>query len=118
MPRTPLQWIYAGLAVAGFLGTLVFNLQFAREAGGFDVVAFVAGGFANPAAGSLTVDLLVALAAFLAWSFVEARRLGMRRWWVYLLVTFLVAFAVAFPLFLLARDRRLQEERDAAAATA
>lgn len=115
MPRTPRQWLYAALAVAGFLGTLVFNLQFAREAGGFDVAAFVAGGFANPAAASLTVDLLVALAAFLVWSFVEARRIGMRRWWVYVVVTFLVAFAVAFPLFLLARDRRL-EELDAAAA--
>jgi hypothetical protein len=114
VPRTPRQWLYAALAVAGFFGTLVFNLQFAREAGGFDVAAFVAGGFANPAAASLTVDLLVALAAFLVWSFVEARRIGMRRWWVYLVVTFLVAFAVAFPLFLLARDRRLQERYAAA----
>jgi len=115
VPRTPRQWLYAALAVAGFFGTLAFNLQFAREAGGFDVGAFVAGGFANPAAGSLTMDLLVALASFLVWSYSEARRLAMRRWWVYVAVTFLVAFAVAFPLFLLARDRRL-EERDAAPA--
>lgn len=109
MPRTPRQWLYLALAVAGFLGTLFFNLRFAREAGGFDALAFVAGGFANPAAASLTVDLLVALAAFLVWSWAEARRLGMRRWWLYLALTFLVAFAVAFPLFLLARDRRLEE---------
>jgi hypothetical protein len=107
VPRTPRQWIYAALVIAGFLGTLVFNLQFVREAGGFDVGAFLAGGYANPAAGSLTTDLLVALVAFLVWSFVEARRLGMRHWWVYLAVTFLVAFAVAFPLYLLARERRL-----------
>src|SRR5690606_13824714 len=43
------------------------------------------------------------------WSFVEARRLGMRTWWLYVAITFVVAFAVAFPLFLLARDRRLAE---------
>jgi hypothetical protein len=116
VPRTPRQWIYAALVVAGFFGTLVFNLQFAREAGGFDVGAFVAGGYANPAAGSLTTDLLVALAAFLVWSFSEARRLGMRRWWVYLAVTFLVAFAVAFPLFLWMRERRLEELHGAAPA--
>lgn len=115
MPRTPRQWIYAALAVAGFFGTLVFNLQFAREAGGFDVRAFVAGGYANPAAGSLTTDLLVALASFLVWSYTEARRLAMQRWWVYVAVTFLVAFAVAFPLFLLARDRRLEERAGATA---
>jgi hypothetical protein len=116
VPRTPRQWLYAALAVAGFLGTLAFNLQFAREAGGFDVAAFAAGGFANPAAGSLTVDLLVALAAFLVWSWHEARRLAMRHWWVYVVVTFLVAFAVAFPLFLLARDRRLAAGGEAAPA--
>lgn len=108
MPRTSRQWLYAALAVAGFAGTLIFNLQYTREASGFDVVGFVAGGFANPAASSLTVDLLVALATFLIWSFAEARRLGMRHWWVYVAVTFLVAFAVAFPLYLLARDRRLE----------
>lgn len=109
MPRSPRQWLYTALAVAGFLGTLAFNVQFAREAGGFDALAFLAGGYANPAASSLTTDLLVALAAFLVWSYAEARRLGMRSWWVYLALTFLVAFAVAFPLFLLARDRRLGE---------
>jgi hypothetical protein len=108
VPRTPRQWLYAVLAVAGFVGTFVFNLAFVR-ANGFDLGAFVAGGYANPAAGSLTNDLLVALAAFLVWSFVEARRLGMRTWWVYVVITFVVAFAVAFPLFLLARDRRLAE---------
>jgi hypothetical protein len=115
LPRTARQWLYAALALAGFLGTLLFNVRFARETGGFDAAAFLAGGFANPAAGSLTIDLLVALAAFLVWSFGEARRLGMRRWWVYLALSFLVAFAVAFPLFLLARDRRLQDLEGAAA---
>ena len=54
-------------------------------------------------------DLLVALATFLVWSFAEVRRLGMRRWWVYPILTFGIAFAFAFPLFLFLRDRRLQE---------
>ena len=34
-------------------------------------------------------------------------RLGMR-WWVYLLATFLIAFAFACPLFLMMRERRLR----------
>lgn len=102
------QGLYAALAVAGLIGTWFFNLQFMADAGGaFSVVEFVRGGYANPAAASLTNDLLVALLAFLVWSFAEARRLGMRHWWVYVVVTFGVAFAVAFPLFLLVRERRL-----------
>ncbi len=102
------QGVYAALAVAGVIGTWWFNLQFMAEAGGaFSVVEFVRGGYANPAAASLTNDLLVALLCFLVWSFAEARRLGMRHWWVYVVVAFGVAFAVAFPLFLLVRERSL-----------
>jgi len=96
------QGVYAALAVAGLIGTWWFNLQFMAEAGGaFSVVEFARGGYANPAAASLTNDLLVALLSFLVWSFAEARR------WVYVVVAFGVAFAVAFPLFLLVRERSL-----------
>lgn len=108
MPLTRLQIVYAALAAAGLVATWAFNLQLMAETGGFDLGAFIAGGYANPAAASLSNDLLVGVAAFLVWSFVEARRLGMRHWWVYVVITFGVAFACAFPLFLLFRDRRLQ----------
>ena len=54
------------------------------------------------------LDLVVALAAFLVWSYAEARRLSMRRWWVYPALSFGVAFAFAYPLFLFVRDRRMQ----------
>ncbi len=102
------QGIYAALAVAGLISTWFFNLQFMAEAGGsFPVLEFVRGGYANSAAASLTNDLLVALLSFLVWSFVEARRLAIRHWWVYVVITFGIAFAVAFPLFLLVRERRL-----------
>lgn len=106
------QGVYAVLAVAGLIGTWFFNLQFITEAGGsFPVLEFVRGGYANPAAASLTNDLLVALLSFLVWSFAEARRLGIRHWWVVVVVTFGVAFAVAFPLFLLVRERRLAAQQ-------
>lgn len=108
MDWTPRQTVYALLAGIGLLGTWTFNLLFLQAHGGIvGPMAFVAGGYANHAASSLTNDLLVGVAAFLVWSFAEARRLGMRRWWAYVAVTFLVAFAVAFPLFLLMRERRL-----------
>ena len=37
-----------------------------------------------------------------------ARRLGMRRWWFYVVTTFLVSFAFACPLFLFMREARLR----------
>ena len=56
-----------------------------------ELVAFAQACFVNAAA-SITVDILVGASAFTLWMFVEARRLGMRYVWVYLL-TNLVAFA-------------------------
>lgn len=108
---TAKQGIYAALAAVGLVATWYFNLRFMAESGGaFDIVAFVRAGYANSAASSLSNDLLVGCVTFLAWSFFEARRLAMKHWWLYVVLTFGVAFAFAFPLFLCVRERRLQLE--------
>src|SRR5690606_22894915 len=100
------------LAVLGALATWTFNLRFMAESGGdAGLAAFVAGGYANAASSSLTNDLVVAATVFLVWSYHEARRAGVRHWWLYVVVTFGVAFACAFPLFLLARERALRRAR-------
>ena len=102
------QWAYGALAALGLVLPWYFNLQFmaANEAG--DLRAFVTACFANPAAGSLTMDATVASVAFVAWLLVEAKRLSMRRSWAYVVLIPTVAFAFAFPLFLLMRERRLR----------
>jgi hypothetical protein len=100
------QAIYALLAVAGLLATGYFNLKFAGEHGGFSVVDWVVAGFANPAAASISCDITVAFLAFLVWLPGEARRSGVRHWWLYALIGLLVAFAVALPLFLFVRERK------------
>lgn len=109
MNLTAREIVYLALAAIGLVATWTFNLRFMAESGGsFDALDFLRGGYANAAASSLTNDLLVALAAFLVWSYAEARRLAMRHWWIYPAITFGIAFACAFPLFLFARERRLR----------
>lgn len=109
MGISPRQVVYGALAIIGVVATTYFNLKFMRESGGgFSVGDFVAGGYANPAAGSISNDLIVADVAFLIWSFFESRRLGMRWWGIYFVLNFTVAFAFAFPLFLLMRERKLE----------
>lgn len=103
------QIAYAALAVIGLIATWYFNLAFMAESGGsFSVAAFVAASYANSASSSISNDLTVGVFAFLLWSFHEARRLQMRHWWAYVVLTFAVAFACAYPLFLLMRERRMQ----------
>lgn len=105
------------LAAAGAVVTWYYNIQFMSAAGGtFSLAAFIRDGFANPAAASLASDVSIAAIAFLVWLPFEARRLGMRRWWLYALLTVCVAFAFAFPLFLLMRERRLHQAQAAGCA--
>lgn len=61
----------------------------------------------NGAARSFTVDLGLFLAAAVLLMVVEARRLGVRFVWVYVVLSFAVAISVTFPAFLIAREMRL-----------
>jgi hypothetical protein len=103
------QMVYLALAVIGLCVTWYFNLQWMAETGaGVDFIGFFRAGYVNHAATSLTNDLLVGCVTFMVLSFVESHRLRMKHWWVWPVLTFGIAFACAFPLFLFLRDRRIQ----------
>lgn len=101
------QFLYALCAAAGVILTMYFNIQFIQEHGGFSVMRFVTDNYVNHASASISNDLLVVVATFMIWSFGEARRLEMKHWWLYVVLTFGVAIAFAMPLFLLMRERRI-----------
>ena len=101
--------LYFSLAVAGVTTTWFYNFQFMQESGGsFDLAEFLAASSSNAAAQSLSWDLAVACVAGLIWMFFESRRLAMRFFWIYVLLTFFVAYAFAFPLFLFIRQGKLE----------
>ena len=109
-PSPWLAGLYLGLAVAGAILPWLANLDFIRASGGpFDLALFIAQANANPAAQSLSRDLLIGATAFTIWMVVEARRLQIKYFWVALLASFGLAFACGAPLFLFLRERRLQE---------
>jgi len=101
--------LYLLLALAGLVITWYYNLQFIEESGGsFDIGAFMAAGATNAAAKSLTWDLTIACLAGLLWIFFESRRLGLRFFWIYIILAFGIAYAFAFPLFLFIREGKLE----------
>jgi len=103
------QITYALFALAGVTLTSYFNVQYMLEQGGFSLSDFIQQAYINNASSSLTNDVLVIWGAFIVWSYIEARRLSMARWWVYILLTATVAVAFAVPIFLLMRERRLAQ---------
>lgn len=103
------EMVFALLALLGLAVPWYFNFQYAAQGGNpFDLVGFFSLGFVNPAASSLTMDLVIAFTAFALWTMPEARRIGMRAGWLYPLLGFFIAFAFAFPLFLFMRERHLR----------
>lgn len=55
-------------------------------------------------------DFWVGAFAALIFMIVEGRRLQMKRLWIYVVLTFVIAWAFAFPLFLFMRERMLQRD--------
>ena len=80
----------------------------AQSEGAFNIAEFMAAASASPAGQSLGWDLAIACVAGLTWMFFESRRLGLGFFWVYIILTFSVAYAFAFPLFLFIRQGKLE----------
>ena len=102
---TPLALVYLVLAVAGLIGTWFFNALAIVQMRDFigDLVT------SGASVSSITVDLLVVAVAGCVFLVVEARRLGMQRAWLYIVLSGVTAFAFTFPLFLAMRQRRLTQ---------
>jgi hypothetical protein len=96
---------YALIAVAALYGTWSENLLYGSptNAGG----QFLWDLRANPASRSISIDLALFLLAAAVWMVLEARRIGLRFVWAYVVFAFLVAISVTFPLYLLAREIRM-----------
>ena len=106
------QATYLVLAIGGLLLTGYHNVQFMQAQGGtFSAGAFLDGIFAsNHAAASIGWDITMACLAFTVWLLHEAKRIGMKYSWVYVVLTFGVAFGFAAPLFLFMRERHLARQ--------
>jgi len=111
------QIIYAALTLLGVVWPWYHNFQFFKTNSATDVMGFIEAANVNAAASSLAADLTVGCAAFLVWAVIEGRRLNMRHLWVYFVLTFGVAFAFAFPLFLFMRERVLSDQQSESQAT-
>ncbi len=103
---------YGLIALLALIGTWSQNVAYFRADEGLAGFALATARFwpetlATPASVSVTVDLGLFFLAAAVLMVIEARRLGVRFVWLYVLFGFLIAISVTFPLFLIARERRL-----------
>ena len=103
------QIAYLAIALVGLLVIWYFNIQFMIDHGVDSEWIFFNEIYVNNASSSITNDLFTVAFVFMIWSFFEARRLEMSNWWLYMGLTVFIAIAFSLPLFLLMRDRCLQQ---------
>jgi hypothetical protein len=111
-----LSTFYVFVSVLAFVACWRQNLLFI-EAADVDLalgfVVFWPALLANHATTSITVDIFLLCLAAMTWMVLEARRLGVRHVWVYVLLSFPIGISTMFPLFLVARERALASRGDA-----
>jgi len=105
-----LSFLYLFLSILGAILPMMANFEFARQYGNsFDISNFIALANVNPAAQSISRDLLVGASAIFVWIVNESRKLDMKNMWIVYIGTFIIAFAFSAPFFLFLRERRIIE---------
>jgi len=105
--------VYGVIALAALVGTWSQNVAYFHADEGAVVgfvlatVRFWSDTFATAASTSITIDLSLFFVAAAVFMVLESRRLGIRWVWAYVVLGLLIAIRVTFPLFLIARERRL-----------
>jgi len=108
-----LSYLYLFLSILGAIFPMLANFDFATEYGNsFDINNFIALANANPAAQSISRDLLIGATAVFIWIVNESRKLKMKNMWIVYIGTFLIAFAFSAPFFLFLRERRIIELKE------
>lgn len=100
---------YVLIAIVALYATWSNNIAFSSQPNSGGPLGFVRALYVNHAAASITNDLLLFALAGCVFMVVEGRRLQLRFVWAYVILSALVAVAVMFPLFLLARQIKLSQ---------
>ena len=90
------------LSIVGLITAWVFN-GIASVTG----QDYLAAWFGSAVDWVLSLDLLIVAIAGSAFMIFEARKIGMKRVWLYIVLSGVTALAFTFPLFLAMRERKL-----------
>ena len=98
--------IYFTIAALGLITAWLFNALAV-----FQEEDYLRAWFGSYVDWVLSLDLLIVGAGVITFMLVEAKRLGMKRVWIYFLLSGMTAMAFTFPLFMAFRERKLLQIR-------
>ena len=104
--------LYLILSVIGFVTPMIWMMKVSIETGNIllwtDPDATNASAFYDDITTAFMADLFSVVLFFFIWTYLEAKRLGMKNVWIYWILTMLFGVAGPFPLFLYYRENYLK----------
>jgi hypothetical protein len=100
--------LYLALTVLGICYTWYYNIQYFQTVEDPSLVTFFKDAQSNFAGKSFGADLTVVVLTFFAFMIPESLKLKIKYWWILIPLTFLIAIAFTFPLFLYMRENALE----------
>ena len=100
------------LAIVGICYTWYYNILFFMEYDTTSIVTFFEVAQSNFAGKSFGADLTVVVITFFFWFIPDARKFKVKGWWILIPLTFLVAIAFAFPMYLYMREHRIEQMKN------
>jgi hypothetical protein len=102
-----MKYFYLSMAIAGFFLTYGLGVAFVMLHG-WNIGLFWNWSIGNPAGASVVAD--ATLSTFVFWAFVyrESQRIGMKRWWAYVLATFILGLIAPLGIYLYQREKQLE----------
>lgn len=104
-----LKHLYLALSVIGIWYTWYYNIRWFQAVENPTFLNFFSDAQQNFAGKSFGADLTVVVFTFFTFLIPESLRLKIKYWWVLIPLTFLVAIAFTFPLFLYMRENALEK---------
>jgi len=95
-------WFFLALSAIGLVTAWWFNGLAVMQAADYGMAWF-----AHPVDWVLSTDLRIVAIAGVAFMIWEAKRLGMKHVWLYIVLSGVTAMACTFPFFLAMRERKL-----------
>ena len=99
-----LFWVYLVLSIVGLVSAWVFNALAVMNN-----QDYAGAWFGTAVDWVLSADFTVVVIAVVVFMISEARRLKMKRVWLYILLSGITAMAFIFPLFMAMRERKLDQ---------
>lgn len=104
-PHRSRFWFFVALSAIGLVTAWWFNGLAVMQMADYGVAWF-----AHPVDWVLSTDLLIVAIAGVAFMIWEAKRLGMKNVWLYIVLSGVTAMACTFPFFLAMRERTLARQ--------